>query len=172
MALVGLLSACTTTAPSSTPHKREANPAAATVTSDGLSYDTAIVIHEKDEGTGVKAEYVWIRANLPGFRPAGQSLQFHNGKSYDIIHVESASDEKRDVYFDISEFFGKIKQPNQALEHNEHGCHVNGTKIVHNPLYAIEVNRMAECLKNSLNLVPLSCHVSCLRTPHANCDRG
>jgi hypothetical protein len=102
-----LLSACTTTAPSSTPHKLEANPDAATVTSDGLIYDTAIVIHEKNEGSGVKAEYVWIRANLPGFRPGGQSLQSHNGKYYDIIHVGSASGEKRDVYFDISEFFGK-----------------------------------------------------------------
>jgi len=106
IALVGVLSACSTTAPSSTPPKREATLGAAAVKSDGLSYDTAIVIHEKGEDAGVKAEYVWIRANLPGFRPAGQSLQFHEGKKYDVIHVGSASGGKRDVYFDISEFFG------------------------------------------------------------------
>ena len=105
--LVILFTACTTT-PSSTPSQKDAPAAASTTQGDGSSFDSAIAIHEKDESSGVDAEYKWIRANIPGFRPAGQTLSTYKGKPYDIIHLKSATGQTRDVYFDISECFGKL----------------------------------------------------------------
>ncbi|HEY4301036.1 MAG TPA: hypothetical protein VGM73_09195 [Candidatus Didemnitutus sp.] len=74
---------------------------------DGSSFDAAIVITAADEGAGVKAEYVWIRQHIPGGRPAGQFLLQNGSKSYDLIKVALADGSTRDVYFDISGFFGK-----------------------------------------------------------------
>ena len=104
LVLVALLSACSTTAPTSTPLPK----AVSVGKEDGLSFATAIVIHAKDERSGVDAEYAWIDANLPRFRHGGQSLIEQNGKPFDVIHVASANGEERDVYFDISEYFGKM----------------------------------------------------------------
>jgi hypothetical protein len=56
----------------------------------------------------VAAEYAWIRLHLPGSHPAGQSLREHDGKPYDVIHLKLANGESRDVFFDISSFFGKL----------------------------------------------------------------
>lgn len=73
----------------------------------GAGFATAIVIAATNEGDGVKAEYEWIRENLLGSRTTGQSLSFHVGKPYDVVHVECANGEKTDVYFDVSSFYGK-----------------------------------------------------------------
>ena len=35
---------------------------------DGLSFETAIVIHEKSEMVGVNAEYKWIREYYPSYK--------------------------------------------------------------------------------------------------------
>jgi hypothetical protein len=74
---------------------------------DGSSYDKAIVILEKTEGKGEQAEYSWIRDKYPGSKPHNQSLNFHDKKSYDIIHITTADGKEVAVYFDISNFFGK-----------------------------------------------------------------
>jgi len=74
---------------------------------DGLSFDSAIVIQAKDESAGVAAEYAWIRKNLPGARSMGQSLSGHAGKPYDVIHIKLPDGKLRDVYFEISSYFGR-----------------------------------------------------------------
>jgi hypothetical protein len=73
----------------------------------GSGYSTAIFIAATNEGDGVRAEYDWIRDHLLGSHATGQLLSYHNGKPYDIVHVESAAGEKADVYFDVSSFYGK-----------------------------------------------------------------
>jgi hypothetical protein len=73
----------------------------------GSDYSTAIFIAATNESDGVRAEYDWIRDNLLGSHTTGQALSFHDGKPYDIVHVESASGEKEDVYFNICSFYGK-----------------------------------------------------------------
>ena len=73
----------------------------------GAGFATAIVIPATNDGDGVKAEYEWIRENLPGSHSTGQSLAFQDGKPYDIVHVECANGEKMPVYFDVSSFYGK-----------------------------------------------------------------
>ena len=75
---------------------------------DGSSFDNAIVIQEKSEGTGVDAEYKWLAKNYPGYTFISQSLSYHNKKPYDILSIKTSDGEKKDVYFDISNFYGKF----------------------------------------------------------------
>ena len=80
----------------------------ATIERDGSSYDKAIVILKKREGEGEEVEYSWIRTKYPGSKTHSQSLNFHDKKSYDIIHITTAEGKEVAVYFDISNFYGKF----------------------------------------------------------------
>lgn len=76
---------------------------------DGMSKETAYVIYEKSEGTGVPKEYVILR--YLGLKPLGQALIFDDksGKPYDMLTVlDPASGKEREVWFDISNYFGKF----------------------------------------------------------------
>jgi hypothetical protein len=80
----------------------------ATIERDGSSYDKAIVIKEDHESQGIHAEYAWIRNKYPGSKTRSQSLNFHDKKSYDIIHITTSDAKEVAVYFDISNFYGKF----------------------------------------------------------------
>jgi hypothetical protein len=73
---------------------------------DGKSFETAVVIQEKSETAGVHAEYQWIRDHYSNYKVLGQSLKDHGKKPYDVITIELADGDKRDIYFDISKYFG------------------------------------------------------------------
>jgi hypothetical protein len=75
---------------------------------DGSSFEKAIVIQETSETNGVSAEYAWLRKQYPGYKFQSQTLSNHNKKPYDILNIETADGEKKAVYFDISNFFGKF----------------------------------------------------------------
>ncbi|HXB12796.1 MAG TPA: hypothetical protein VNZ45_12465 [Bacteroidia bacterium] len=76
---------------------------------DGSSEKTAIVINETNEMTGVDTEYAWLKKNYPGYSSEGQALVMDKaGHPFDIIHIKTADGQKKDVYFDISKFFGKM----------------------------------------------------------------
>jgi hypothetical protein len=77
-------------------------------TDDGLSYETAIVITETSETKGVAAEYAWLREHYPGAKMNQQSLTTHDGKPYDILNIKTEQGKELDIYFDISNFFGKF----------------------------------------------------------------
>lgn len=77
-------------------------------TDDGLSYATAIVITEKSEMTGPKAEYEWIRDHYNNYKVKGQSLHHQDHKAYDIITIVLSDGKELPLYFDISNFFGKF----------------------------------------------------------------
>jgi len=74
---------------------------------DGSSYENAIVIEEKTETKGIDAEYEWIRNNYPNSKVNRQSLDFYKDKPYDIISISTETNENKDIYFNISNFFGK-----------------------------------------------------------------
>ncbi|MGN6181493.1 MAG: hypothetical protein ACTHNW_20085 [Mucilaginibacter sp.] len=78
------------------------------VSGDGSSFDKAIVINETHERQGVDAEYIWIAKTYPGAKNNSQALVMHNNKSYDILHITTARGKAISVYFDISNFFGKL----------------------------------------------------------------
>ena len=87
------------------------NAAATTGTTTGTgigeSFETAVIIKEKSETKGVSAEYKWINKHYPSAKVISQSLSFHDKKPYDIIKIRYKGKTK-DVYFDISNFFGKF----------------------------------------------------------------
>jgi len=75
---------------------------------EGTSYDNPVVIKEKSESTGVSAEYAWLRKRYPGCRTVNQTLTFQNKKPYDIIKIITNEGKEVSVYFDISNFYGKL----------------------------------------------------------------
>ncbi|MEO5914200.1 MAG: hypothetical protein ABIS50_08205 [Luteolibacter sp.] len=105
-AVTAALSSCVSTGPSARGHA--SSPESVAVSSGvGSSYRNAITINARSEAEGVPAEYEWLEAHFPGSKVLGQSLANNAGKAYDVMHVQLASGQKRDVYFDISGFFGK-----------------------------------------------------------------
>lgn len=78
------------------------------VNADGSSFEKAIFITETHESTGVDAEYAWIRDKYPGYHTRGQAMAYHDKKPYDIIHITTADGDDKDVYFDISNYYGKF----------------------------------------------------------------
>src|ERR1700759_2124662 len=101
----GLSQACS---PSKKTGSASAQTQAATGENDGSSYEKAVVMHEKNETDGVHAEYAWLRKTYPGYTFIKQSLLMHAGKSYDMLEIKTKDGETKDVYFDISGFFGKL----------------------------------------------------------------
>jgi hypothetical protein len=75
---------------------------------DRSSFEKAIVIKETHETPGIDAEYAWIRNKYPGSRTNSQALVYHKNKPFDILHITTADNIKVDVYFDISNFYGKF----------------------------------------------------------------
>lgn len=68
---------------------------------DGSSFAKAIIAES------IPKEYEWLREYYPGCVFQMQSLVFHEGKPYDILHIETIDGVKKEIYFDISSFFGK-----------------------------------------------------------------
>jgi hypothetical protein len=91
-------------------HKKivQGNATAVTVAADGSSFDKAIYIAEDHETPGIHAEYAWIKDRYPNYKLKGQSLGNYKNKPYDIIHITTADGRDTDVYFDISNFYGKF----------------------------------------------------------------
>lgn len=75
---------------------------------DGSSFEKAIVIQETHETPGIDAEYAWIRNKYPGSHTNSQALVYNKNKPFDILHITTADNNKVDVYFDISNFYGKF----------------------------------------------------------------
>ena len=68
---------------------------------DGSTFAKAVVVGS------VGAEYEWLRKNFPGHKVRSQRLMMHAGKPYDVLAITTRDGSERDVYFDISSFFGK-----------------------------------------------------------------
>jgi hypothetical protein len=102
-----LIVACSTTK-SVSDNSSNQNSVSINSVKDGSSYEKAIFITEKSEAKGVDAEYVWLKKNYPGYHLKQQSLRNYNKKSYDVLSIVTAQGQDKDVYFDISNFFGKF----------------------------------------------------------------
>ncbi len=75
---------------------------------DGSSFENAIIITETTEDKGVAAEYKWIKQNYPDATVRGQVCSGKNKKRYDIIDIITKLGEKKSIYFDITNFYGKF----------------------------------------------------------------
>lgn len=67
---------------------------------DGSSPANAIPVR------GVPEEYAWARRNLPGYTFEGQALTQIDGRPFDVLKFRAPDGTLREVYFDISSFFG------------------------------------------------------------------
>jgi hypothetical protein len=74
----------------------------------GSSYKTAIIVHASSEATGVPAEYAYIKVHYPGYHFISQGLSFEHDKSYDMMTFADAHGNKHVLYFDISEYYGRM----------------------------------------------------------------
>jgi len=76
---------------------------------DGSSREKAIVIlGAKNETRGVAAEYAWLKKHHSKWKVAQQSLIMKKGKKYDVLTCVLPDGQKKEVWFDISDFFGKF----------------------------------------------------------------
>jgi hypothetical protein len=75
---------------------------------DGTSIEKAVVILGADEMSGVKAEYTWLSGHYPGWKGTNQSLLNKDGKVYDVMDFTLPDGSKHTIYFDITDYFGKM----------------------------------------------------------------
>jgi len=76
-----------------------------------LPYDTGLEGSSFEEAIPVKSvaeEYEWIRLHYPDHIFVMQSLVFEKKKPYDILTIEAPDGAQREIYFNISRFYGKI----------------------------------------------------------------
>jgi len=79
---------------------------------DGTSFENAVIIKAKTTSEGISKEYMFI-SMFYGNRDKDwelimQSLQEHNNKSFDVIEIKLKNGEVKEVFFDITNFFGKF----------------------------------------------------------------
>jgi hypothetical protein len=64
--------------------------------------------HRRDrEMSGVHAGYVYIGEHYPGWDARDQAVLEQDGRMYDRINIVGPRGEKKTVYFDITDWFGK-----------------------------------------------------------------
>jgi hypothetical protein len=74
---------------------------------DGLSKNTAVIVKALNEARGVSSEYAWIASRYPGAKPMSQLLtaKDDDGKTYDVITVNTSEGAKIVLWFDISAMY-------------------------------------------------------------------
>lgn len=109
MRILILFAAIVLSATSCSIKKSNANSKSQTSTSsvEGSSIETAVIIDENTETKGIAAEYKWLQKHYPGYKKKSQSLLHKNGIPYDIITIKTANGKQKQIYFNISNFFGK-----------------------------------------------------------------
>ena len=110
--LIILLGSCSPARKSQTgsSSNTESSPGTTVIASadkDGSSYEKAIVIKAKNSTNGIAAEYKWLKENYPGYTLIKQSLDMQGNHRYDIMHIKTKNGDEKNIYFDITNFFGK-----------------------------------------------------------------
>jgi len=73
---------------------------------DGTSAETALVVQALNESEGVSLEYAWIDTHQPMSTILSQDLIFEGDRVYDVLLVDPVIGEKREVWFDITDWYG------------------------------------------------------------------
>jgi hypothetical protein len=77
---------------------------------DGSSFEEAVKILLKSTGKGISAEKAYLNhrfGEYPGWEQTAQILSNQGDKVYDVIHIRIEGVLKEEVFFDITDFFGK-----------------------------------------------------------------
>jgi hypothetical protein len=75
----------------------------------GLSFDDAIVFDGvSNEIDGVGAEHLYTDQHEPAWTWQRQALVHNGGRVYDVIDLTGPGGETKSIYFDITDWFGKM----------------------------------------------------------------
>ena len=74
---------------------------------DGSSVEDAVAVMANSEDEGVDRENQWIFARYGEFKKTGVGLATVGPRKYDVIRVELADHSEKEIFFDITSFFGK-----------------------------------------------------------------
>jgi hypothetical protein len=74
---------------------------------DGSTLEKAVIVQTNTEKVGIRAEYAWLAQRYPGSKRISQALFHKDGKSYDLLTIQTKNGKEVKTYFDISSFFGK-----------------------------------------------------------------
>jgi hypothetical protein len=58
----------------------------------------------------VDAEYEWVRRHYPNYAVVRQSLMEIAETTYDVLLLSAPDGQEREVYFDISQFYGQPRR--------------------------------------------------------------
>ena len=78
---------------------------------DGSAPDRAVSV------TSAATEHAYVREHYPTCTIAGKRLLFHDGRPLDVLTIAASDGTLRDLYFDISQFYGKGKQAGPPCPH-------------------------------------------------------
>ena len=74
---------------------------------DGSSFSKAVKFpNAKSSMEGIPLERKWISQHYPDYRKVRQSAVTHKGKMYDVIVINGKSGGTKNIYFDMSNWFG------------------------------------------------------------------
>jgi len=73
----------------------------------GASFDNAIVVETNNSQIGVAYEYKELKKIYPVHLVTLQYVTENNNKFYDVFEISLPNEEKTEVYFDITNFYGK-----------------------------------------------------------------
>jgi hypothetical protein len=74
---------------------------------NGESFENSIIVETGDSQKGVAYEYQELRKKYPMYRITLQYVTEKNNKIYDVFEIDLPNEEKTEVYFNISNFYGK-----------------------------------------------------------------
>ena len=75
---------------------------------DGSSVESAVVIYADSGMDGTASVYQRVRSNYPGWQVKRQALIGRSGRRYDRLTIVSPSGQEKDIYFDVTRYFGKL----------------------------------------------------------------
>lgn len=74
---------------------------------DGSSYEQAVIFPSaKTSADGVPMESRWLKIKYPGYKKIKQGITQHGGKIYDRINITTVDGEEKQVYFEMTSWFG------------------------------------------------------------------
>ena len=74
---------------------------------DGSSFENAIIISDCDHMQGIEQEYIEARKRFGNYSLIRQNLMEYNQRTIDKLELRLEDGQQIEVYFDITEFFGK-----------------------------------------------------------------
>lgn len=69
---------------------------------------SAVIVETTGSGqSGIQAEHFWLARTYPGYKLLSQTLVQKDDQSYDLLEIQTFDGQRKERYFDISNFFAK-----------------------------------------------------------------